>query len=325
MEDKKINIGIMGCASIARRSMIPAILELPEIFKLVAVASRDHEKAEEFGREFGCEAVVGYDNLINREDIDALYVPLPTGLHQEWISKSISKGKHVYAEKTFASDINQAKELVRAGRMKQLALMEGYMFLYHRQQITVKSMVENGDIGQIRHYSGAFGFPPLPSTNFRYDPIMGGGVVMDAAGYPLRAAHYICGTELKVKAASLYRERLSNCPLWGSAYLSNKEGLGASIAFGFDNSYRCEYEIWGSLGSIRLNRAYTAGPSFSAQIVKTVNGVSEVIDIGMDNHFKNAMLHFAFAIRNQNERESLYHDIIIQSSALDQIIRLSDL
>jgi hypothetical protein len=85
---KRIRIGVLGCANIAKRSVIPALLEIPD-FELVAVASRTISKASEFATIFGCEAIEGYDNLIDREDIDALYIPLPTGLHEEFIVKAL--------------------------------------------------------------------------------------------------------------------------------------------------------------------------------------------------------------------------------------------
>ena len=79
---EKIRIGVMGCAAIAQRSVIPAIIELNKLFELVAVASRTREKAEQYASLFNCEVVVGYEELLKRQDIDAIYMPLPTGLHR---------------------------------------------------------------------------------------------------------------------------------------------------------------------------------------------------------------------------------------------------
>ena len=90
--DEKINIGVVGCANIAQRSVIPAILNLSEKFKLVAVASRTINKAAELARRFNCEAVEGYDNIINSDRIDALYIPLPTGLADSMPVKPIKSG-----------------------------------------------------------------------------------------------------------------------------------------------------------------------------------------------------------------------------------------
>lgn len=100
--DKKIRIGVMGCADIAQRLVIPAIQQLGEKFKLVGVASRTADKARSFADRFACESIEGYNTLVLRDDIDAVYIPLPTGLHKEWIIKALEHGKHVYAEKSIA-------------------------------------------------------------------------------------------------------------------------------------------------------------------------------------------------------------------------------
>lgn len=325
MKNTKTRIGVLGCAKIARRSMLPAIKELSDDFDLIAVASRDSSKAIEFAKEFKCEAIFGYDQMIQREDIDAIYIPLPTGLHYEWIGKAISFGKHVYAEKSFASSAQQAKLLITSAEKKDVAIMEGFMFLYHRQQNIVASMIEGGELGELRHFYGYFGFPPLPETDFRYDEELGGGALMDAAGYPLRAAHFFCGDSLKVRAATLFSDAVSNSSLWGSAFLSNGMGLGASIAFGFDNSYQCKYEIWGSKAKVRLDRAYTPAPNFSPNLVLENSSGSRVLSIPPDNHFVGAMRRFRFLILNSHDRAENNQCILNQSQSLDDIKRIANL
>ncbi len=325
MKHAKTRIGVLGCARIARRSVLPAIKELSEDFDLVAVASRDFSKANEFSKEFECEPIVGYERIIEREDIEALYIPLPTGLHYEWISKAISFGKHVYAEKSFASSTEQTRNLIKNAEIHNVAIMEGYMFLYHRQQSIVKKMIESGELGELRHFYGCFGFPPLIDTDFRYDKNIGGGVLMDAAGYPLRAAHLFCGDSLIVQAATLFLDPLSNVSHWGSAFLSNEKGLGASIAFGFDNVYQCRYEIWGSKAKIAANRAYTPGPDFSPSlIVENSLGRTE-ISVLPDNHFVGAMRKFRSLIVNPHERLDVNISILKQSQSLDDIGRLASI
>ncbi len=102
MKKGEIRIGILGCANIAKRSTIPAIKQLPDKFNLIGLASRNKSKADEFSSQFECEAIYSYQELIDRTDIDAIYIPLPTGLHKEWIIKALQAGKHVYAEKSIA-------------------------------------------------------------------------------------------------------------------------------------------------------------------------------------------------------------------------------
>ncbi|CAF3851232.1 unnamed protein product [Rotaria sp. Silwood1] len=105
-----MNIGVLGCANIAMRSVIPAIKSITD-FKLIAVASRAKEKAAEYAEKFQCEAIEGYDNLIERKDIDALYIPLPTGLHLEYVIKALESGKHVIAEKSLGMNYTEVETM----------------------------------------------------------------------------------------------------------------------------------------------------------------------------------------------------------------------
>jgi dTDP-3,4-didehydro-2,6-dideoxy-alpha-D-glucose 3-reductase len=299
--------------------MIPALLQLKDRFELVAVASRDATKAESFAKEFGCQAVTGYAALIAREDVDALYVPLPTGLHLKWVGRAIAAGKHVYVEKSFASALVESETLIDAARDAGVAAMEGYMFLYHRQQATVGEWLRDGAIGELRHFHGSFGFPPLPEDDFRYDDTVGGGALMDAAGYPLRAAYLFLGRDLQVRAASVWGPRECGTIIWGSAYLTSQAGVGASIAFGFDNFYQCRYELWGSRGKIAAERAYTPGPSFSPRLVlETVDGSRELL-VEPDDHFVAALNEFARIIDEPERREEHYKQIVAQSQSLQTI------
>ncbi|MFI8380434.1 Gfo/Idh/MocA family protein [Leeuwenhoekiella sp. NPDC079379] len=319
----KIKIGIMGCAAIARRSVIPAIKEMSNKFELVCVASRNEGKANDFAKEFNCNAIVGYDKLLE-EQLDAIYMPLPTGMHDEWVEKAQNKGLHIYAEKSIALDNAGAQKMVARAKSKELALMEGYMFQYHPQHAMVKDLLNNNEIGELRCFRGSFGFPPLAEGNFRYDSQIGGGVLHDAAGYPLRAAYYILGNDLEVVGSSLFFDVNTNSETFGSAFLKGINGIGAQIAFGFDNYYQCNYEIWGSKGKISLDRAYTPGANFSPKIILEKSGESiREINVTPCDHFKKAFEVFYDSIFNKEIREKNYTDILIQSTSLQKIKQLS--
>lgn len=316
---EKLKIGVLGCASIAHRSIIPAIKQLPELFELVAVASRSKDKAGRFAGEFDCEAIEGYDNLIHSGNIDALYIPLPTGLHKEWINKALLAGKHVYAEKSIAKNHSDAKEMVDNAKKGELALMEGFMFQYHSQHRIVLDLIENGEIGELRYFSGSFGFPPLPEGDFRYDEELGGGVLMDAAGYPVRALHFLLGNDFRVKGSALYYDPKLKSELYGSAFLSDGKGMGATVSFGFDNFYQCRYEIWGQKGKIIADRAYTPKADYSPKIILEKPEGTKTIEVEPEDHFVRAFEEFHRIIKNPAGRLKHYEDILLQSETLEQI------
>lgn len=189
------------------------------------MASRDPDKAQDFAVQFGCEAVLGYENLLDRTDIDAVYMPLPTGLHDEWIPRCLDAGKHVLAEKSIANHPASAERMVARARARSLVLMEDYMFLYHRQIATVQRMLAQGEIGTLRVVRTSFGFPPLAKANFRYDEVIGGGALLDAAGYTVRSAHLFGGDDLQVKGAHLHRDPERGTSLWAPRCSTMRTGF----------------------------------------------------------------------------------------------------
>ena len=319
---KKLRIGVLGCASIARRSMIPAILELGGHFELAGIASRDSAKVALFAAEFGCDAYGSYAQLVAAPDVDALYIPLPSGLHKEWINQAQLAGKHVYAEKSIATCYADASDMVARARANGLALMEGYMFQYHSQHLVVKKLLASGAIGELRHFHSSFGFPPLPDGDFRYDDELGGGVLLDAAGYPLRALNFLLGEQFEVKAAALHHDAVKGTQTFGSAFLANQHGVGASLAFGFDNFYQCRYELVGQTGKITAERAFTPRSDFSPKIMLETASGTRAIEAAPDNHFVNALLTFHAAMGTREAREALYREILLQSKSLALIKQL---
>jgi len=320
---QKIKIGIMGCAKIAKRSTLPALQELDNLFEIVAISSRDYSKAKFLANEFNCIAVHGYDALLSMKDLDAVYIPLPTGLHEEWINKALDADLHVYSEKSIAMCQLEAKAMVSKASTKSLALMEGYMFQYHSQYNIIKNLINKGEIGEVRSFHGSFCFPALSKSDFRYNMNIGGGVVMDAAGYPLRAAHHLFGHDLKVKASSLHFDSQLQSVIWGSAFLANNTGFGGSINFGFDNYYQCRFEICGSKGKIVAERAFTPSKDMNPSIYLEKNGKIGSVITKPDNHFIKAFREFYFIINETSKRQQHYDDIILQSQSLDLINKLA--
>ncbi|MBX7047196.1 MAG: Gfo/Idh/MocA family oxidoreductase [Ignavibacteria bacterium] len=314
-----MDIGVIGCANIAMRSVIPAIKSIGD-FNLIAVASRNFEKATEYAQKFECEAIEGYDNLIAREDIEAVYIPLPTGMHQEFVVKALQSGKHVIAEKSLGMNFSEVDTMVNLAREKNLLLMENYMFEYHSQHKFVFDLINNNEIGEIRLFRSTFGFPPLPKNNFRYDKKLGGGSLLDAAGYPIKAAQIFLGNNITVKASNLFIDKSLDVDIFGSAYLSSNSYIAAEIGFGFDNFYQCNYELWGSKGKITAERAFTPQPTFSPKIILEKDNDKKEFLIEPDNHFVNILKEF-YRAATQRDFERHY-TVLLNQAKLQEEIRL---
>jgi predicted dehydrogenase len=177
-----LRVGVMGCAKFAIRSLIPELHRHPA-FQLVALASRDRKKAEAVAKDYGCLACT-YDELLDRNGIDVVYVPLPTGLHAEWVQKCLHADKHVLCEKSLGV----------------------CLFRFHSQHVTAKALLADGVLGEIRCFRSSFGFPPFAdgAANIRYKPELGGGALLDAGAYTLKATTFMLGKGFEVRAASLF-------------------------------------------------------------------------------------------------------------------------
>ncbi|KUL31165.1 Gfo/Idh/MocA family protein [Streptomyces regalis] len=271
-----VRIGVLGCADIAQRRMLPAMASDPKV-ELVAVASRDAAKARATADGFGCQAVHGYAELLAREDIDAVYVPLPAALHAQWVEAALNSGKHVLAEKPLTTEQAVTERLVGQAAAARLALVENVMFVHHPQHAAVRRLLADGAIGELRVLHAAFAIPRLPDDDIRHDPVLGGGALWDTGVYPVRAALYFLGEELRVEGASLARSAGRAVDTAGTALLSTPQGVAAQLSFGLDHGYRSVYELWGSEGRITVERAFTPAADHAPCIrVERGTGTEEI-------------------------------------------------
>lgn len=313
-----LRVGVLGCAAIANRSFLPALAAVPGL-ELRAVASRDPEKAARTATRFGCLAITGYGALLERPDIDAVYVPLPSGLHNEWVGRALDSGRHVLAEKSLATSHEQVAGLVERARRGQLVLMEDFMYRHHSQHARVFEWLRDGTLGEFRLLRADFGFPPLAAGDFRYDGALGGGVVLDAAAYTVDAACWFLGDRLDVEQATLFVDPANGVPLYGSAVLADPaSGQVAQLGFGFDNQYRCQYEIWGSRGSVVAERAFTPRAHERPRLRLRLANEQRLLDAEADDHFVGIARAFLAAVRGE-DREALYGRLLAQARLLDQI------
>lgn len=316
----KIRIGVLGCANIAVRSLIPE-LHRHSNFVLVAVASRSLGKAEPIALQYECKAMT-YDQLVASSDVDAVYIPLPTGIHFKWVMKALVAGKHVLCEKSLGYSLTEVQEMVGTARERELFLMENFQFRFHSQHAFVKELVATGVLGDLRCFRASFGFPPFPdgAANIRYQQSLGGGALLDAGAYTLKATTFMLGKGFTVKAASLRMSEEYGVDVGGGIFLENGNGIVSETAFGFDNFYQCNYELWGSKGKLTAKRAYTAPPGFSPEIVVETSAGVEVKALPPDNHFAKMLSYFATSLHTGESFEMEYEECLMQAGLLQQVM-----
>ncbi len=319
-----IKIGVLGCANIAQRLVIPSILQTPN-FELVAVASRNASKAADYAKRFNCEAIEGYENMVSRTDIDAVYIPLPIGMHEEWAIKCLESGKHVLSEKSLTINLASAKKMVAAARANNKLLLENFMFKYHSQHDFVFEHIKKGTIGEVRCIRSTFGFPPFrDKDNIRYQKQLGGGALLDAGAYTLKVSQMFLGNNLEVRGAYAKQDEALGVDLHGGALLANADGVISEAAWGFDNYYQCSYEVWGSKGKIIVERAYTAPPGFKPKIIIEQQDQKLEYLVAADNHFVKTLNYFYQSIQ-ENKLEDNYSELLQQAQLMEAVAKAANI
>jgi dTDP-3,4-didehydro-2,6-dideoxy-alpha-D-glucose 3-reductase len=325
MNNQKINIGILGCANIAKQSMIPAINNLKEYFILIGIAGRNHDKVDECAKENNTRAFYSYDQLIGHEELDAVYIPLPNALHAEWIEKALKQGLHVLVEKSMACSFDEVNQLNHQAEKSNLVLIENFQFRFHPQLQIIKNLLSNDAIGDLRCLRSSFGFPPFPDiNNIRYNKELGGGALFDAGAYPVKISQIFLGHDIQVKAASLKVDNNIGVDIWGGGFLQQKESpLFAEIAFGFDQYYQCNVELWGSKGKISASRIFTSPKDFRPEIILENSNGKEIIKVDEACHFTNMLMHFYILITTKKQVKDEYIQNVNQARLLEEFLNLA--
>lgn len=339
-----MTIGVLCPSEIAFRRFMPA-LKFVSDFSFIGVAVNTsyerfgdlHDyaivnsaientltKAKKFIDFYGGKIFHSYEDLVKSDDVEAVYIPLPPGLHYKWAKMALEYGKHVLVEKPTTICFDDTKELVNIAKTKNLAFHENYMFAFHSQINEVQHIIDSGIIGNIRLYRISFGFPLRQLNDFRYNKNLGGGALFDAGGYTIKYANILLGNYSKVISANLNYINGFEVDMYGAGTLINKNGDTAQISFGMDNEYKCELEVWGSKGTIRADRAITAPAGYEPTYTIIKNGEVEHSKFKPDDSFKNSILHFIKCINDANVRNKNYEEILKQSELISDFLRIAN-
>ena len=278
-----VRFGLIGCSSIARRRFAPALRKSSHA-RIERIGSRDDSKAQEFAREFGCAKSGSYEEVLSDPDVDAVYISTPPALHEPWVRAAAKHGKHVLCEKPAFPNYRTAVELVELCRSSNIRLIEGYMFGYHPQHTVVRNLLAEGRIGTPRVIQSEFAMPWPADGNYRLQPDLGGGVFVDASGYPPAAAMLL----FKAMPLSIYCQVKTESGV-DSAVSMVLDFPGGQIAHTlamYRLFYRSRYIVMGSEGTIEATRAFAVPPDAGTEIILETRSGKEVIPVPPADQFQ---------------------------------------
>lgn len=320
MKKTIVNWGVIGCAGIAESSVIPGILSADNA-KLYALSSRSGgKKLEDFSEKFKpVKAYTSYEEMLDDPEIDAVYIPLPNGLHYEWTIKAAEKKKHILCEKPLGVNAKEVIAMKEAADKNGVLLMEA--FAYRQSPLTkkVKSLVEEGVIGKPKFIESSFSYFMERVGDVRMDDKLAGGATYDVGCYNLNIIRHIAGTEPTAIYATGEIGEKSNVDLSSCIMMEFEGGLKAVSYCAFNSAKKCEYTIVGETGVIHVPEQFNA-KGYTKIIITNKSGVEE-ITVNCPHNYMLEVEQLGRCILDGEEPLITFEDSLNNAKVIDEALR----
>jgi xylose dehydrogenase (NAD/NADP) len=257
------------------------------------VAARAGDRAAAFAEAQSIPRSYGsYGALLADDELDAVYVPLPNGLHAEWTTRAADAGLHVICEKPLAVDATEAREVTDHCANRGVTLMEGFMYRYHPRTERVLELVEQ-ELDDVRTVTSTFRFPLYDRPDdVRLDPGLAGGSLMDVGCYPVSLVRTVLGEPDRAYAhANDTRDAGVDTELAG--VLEYDDGRSARVAAGFDTRLVQRYRIDATNGWVEVERAFDAPTDEPVELTYAIDGRRGVETFDPVDQYRLQVEHFA--------------------------------
>jgi D-xylose 1-dehydrogenase (NADP+, D-xylono-1,5-lactone-forming) len=310
--------GILSTARINDKLIAGA--RASDAVEMVAVASRDFARAQDYARRNGFERAYGsYEELLADPDLDAVYISLPNSLHVEWATRALQAGKHVLCEKPLSRRAAEVETLfdtaVETGRI----CMEAFMWRHNPQAKRLATLVAEGAVGEPRLIRAAFSFSLADTGDVRMLAELDGGALMDVGCYCVSAVRLLAGEPVSVTA-----QRISGPTGIDTRFLGTMAfdaGVLAEIDAAFDLPVRSELEAIGSEGSIVVSDPWHCRtPGLELRRGEAV----EAIAIEPVNSYRLQLENVGAAIRGEAEPLLGRADAVGQARAIEALYRAAE-
>lgn len=258
MEKKTVRWGILGCSGIGKSRTIPGLLAC-ENAELYAIAGRNEEKLKAYAEPFAPKKLyTDYQALLDDENVDAVYLPLPNGIHMEWVKKAAAAGKHTLCEKPMALTEEQVREMFAVAKANGVLLEEAYAYRHAQLAQKVKEIVDSGAIGRIRYLESKHSTFDTNRSGIRYQKGNGGGAVYDVTCYNVSLASYLLGKDPEDMSVYCGFDKETGVDTSDAVMLRYEEGVTAMLYAGLDAYRRGCYSILGDTGRIDVDHKFNS-------------------------------------------------------------------
>lgn len=302
----QVRWGIISTANIARTAFLPGLRAGGG--QPLAVASRNRTHAEDFARANGVErAIEGYQNLIDDPDVDALYIPLPNGLHAEWTIQALQARKPVLCEKPLCGTLADTERVLSAARETGTFLWEALVFPFHAQMEQIRRLLADNAIGELREIQSTFQVLLDRPADVRMSRALEGGAGNDLGCYPVRLARELFGAEHESAwATARWGGDGVDVDIQGS--LSFPGGRRLLLSCGFGRSFDAFSRLLGTGGQIHISNPFLPGPKDYFDVFAHGSEGRRYQACGTEPSFAPAIAHIHAVLRGEQPPRQLAID-----------------
>jgi len=304
---------IMSTANINRK-VIPGAHASPKV-ELVAVASRDQARADEYAKTWEIPRAYGsYDALLADPGVEAVYISLPNSMHCEWAIKALEAGKHVLCEKPLSRHATEVEAAFDAAARTGRLLSEGFMYRHNPQTKRAKQLVDEGAIGELRLIRSAFSYSLYDESNIRLSTALDGGALMDIGCYAVSGSRLFGGEPERVYGEAWFGPSGTD---WVFAGMLRFPGnVVALFDSGTAMTERDELEAIGSEGSLFLDDPWHCK---MPGIELRREGRVERVELDLVDSYGLELENFSDAIRGDGELLLGRDDAVAQARVLEAL------
>lgn len=314
-----VHFGIIGLGGIAKR--FAEVLGKMDDCILEAVASRDLKRSEEFAEKYKANRILAtYDNLINDDNIDIIYIALTHNFHYEVIKKCLNKNKAVICEKPLVINEKDAIELAELSKEKNVLLMEAMWTRCLPTFQKAKEWIKDGKIGKIAFVDVSFAFNiPFDAEHRLYNPKLAGGSLYDAGVYPIEFAIGVLD-EIPSQTNGVMSFSQTGVDDFVSMSMKFPSGALASLSCGFNANTRRDATIYGNKGHIVV---YNFLGSKKCEMYNENGNLIETFEVEFEDGFIYQIQHICELYNSKKFESNMipHKDTIACAKIFDQLIK----
>jgi predicted dehydrogenase len=307
MTESPIRYAVVGAGNIAQVAVLPAFEHARENSKLVAIVSSDAEKREALSQRYGIEHTGDYEEfeaLLERADVDAVYLAVPNSLHRSFTERAARAGVHVLCEKPMAETIEDCEAMIEVCEKNSVRLMIAYRLHYEEANLRAVSLAQSGKLGQPRIFSSVFSQVVRPG-DVRTKGALVGGALYDMGVYAINAARAVFRDEPQEVFATSFtggQDDYLEVDATTTALMRFSEGRVAQFTASLKAASVSDYRIIGTEGDLRVEPAY----SYTADIKHhlTVGDETQVATFAKRDQFAPELITFSRCILENTEPET---------------------